>query len=323
MLAGPTATGKTAVAQLLAETLQAAVLSADAMLVYRGMDIGTAKPSAAERARLRYGGLDLVDPGENFDVAAWLAHACEFLAQAHTAGQPVIVVGGTGLYIKRLLTGLTARPDADPAWRATAAKMNLAELQAHLQNLDVARFAALTESDRQNPRRLIRAVEISRCEKQRSVGVLEQWSDGKEHMTPASESSSPSSNPGLHHSTIPGLALPPPLLAQRIEARVAMMFDHGLLEEARQLRDRFPQLSTTAQQAIGYAEAFAVLDGRCTAAEAREKICLRTRQLAKRQMTWFRHQASVAWIATDATADEVAARVRKYWSDHGPTALAY
>ena len=120
-----------------------------------------------------------------------------------------------------------------------------------------------------------------------------------------------------------GLSLPPPLLAQRIEARVAMMFDQGLLEEARQLRENFPQLSATARQAIGYAEAFAVLDGWCTAAEAREKICIRTRQLAKRQMTWFRHQASVAWIAADATADEIAARVRKYWSDHGPTALAY
>ena len=246
VLVGPTATGKTAVAQLLAEQLNAAVLSADAMLVYRGMDLGTAKPTVAER--VRYGGLDLVDPGENFDVATWLDHAREFLAHARAAGQPVIVVGGTGLYVKCLLLGLTVQPDADPAWRAVAEKMNLAELQAHLQRLAAARFAALTESDRQNPRRLIRAVEISQWEKQRSAGVVECWSTGA-----GQNQSSVPTTPLLHHFSISGLSLPPPLLAQRIQTRVAAMFDQGLLDEARQLREKFPQLSATAQQAIGYA----------------------------------------------------------------------
>lgn len=101
------------------------------------------------------------------------------------------------------------------------------------------------------------------------------------------------------------------------------MFAQGLLDEAQKLHEKFPQLSATAQQAIGYAEAFAVLDGRCTAAEAQEKICARTRQLAKRQMTWFKHQASVVWVAAEAPVAEVAARVRQLWSQHGPTPLAY
>jgi tRNA dimethylallyltransferase len=120
-----------------------------------------------------------------------------------------------------------------------------------------------------------------------------------------------------------GLAVSPPLLAQHIQARVSAMFEQGLLDEARQLREKFPRLSDTAQQAIGYAEAFAVLDGRCTAAEAQERIGARTRQLAKRQMTWFKHQAHVAWVTAEAPAAEVAARVRQLWSEHGPTPLAY
>jgi tRNA dimethylallyltransferase len=331
VLVGPTATGKTAVAHLLAADLNAVILSADAMLVYRGMDIGTAKPTAAERARFGYGGLDLVEPGASFDVAAWLDHAKIFLARARAAGRPVIVVGGTGLYVKCLLTGLTAQPDADPVWRAAAAKLNLAELQAHLQKLDAARFAAMTESDQQNPRRLIRAVELARGDKQWSAGVLECWSNGKEQprtmlpacVHPKQPFSQYSNTPILQHSIIPGLALPPPVLAQRIQERVAAMFAQGLLDEAQKLHEKFPQLSATAQQAIGYAEAFAVLDGRCTAAEAQEKICARTRQLAKRQMTWFKHQASVVWVAAEAPVAEVAARVRQLWSQHGPTPLAY
>ncbi len=330
VLVGPTATGKTAAAHRLAADLNAVILSADAMLVYRGMDIGTAKPTAAERARFGYGGLDLVNPGERFDVASWLDHAQVFLAQARAAGRPVLVVGGTGLYVKCLLTGLTAQPDADPAWRAAAARMNLAELQAQLQKLDAARFAALTESDQQNPRRLIRAIEIIRAGKHGSDGVWECWSNGKELQTSSPSDARPhtpalphSSTPTLPYSIIPGLFLSPALLAQRIQARVAAMFTQGLLDEARQLREKFPQLSATAQQAIGYAEALAVLDGRGTEAEAWEQISARTRQLAKRQMTWFKHQASVAWVAAEAPADEVAARVRQLWSEHGPTPLAY
>jgi tRNA dimethylallyltransferase len=305
VLCGPTATGKTAVAHLLAAELNAVILSADAMLVYRGLDIGTAKPTAAERARFGYGGLDLVAPGATFDVAAWLAHAQTFLESARAAGRPVLVVGGTGLYIKWLLAGLTAQPAADPAWRAAAENMNLAELQAHLQRLDAARFAALTESDRQNPRRLIRAAELART-------------------LPTLGKNTPPAFPALEKTAAPVcLALPTPLLWERIEVRVAAMFNQGLLDEARQLRASQPQLSASARQAIGYAEAFAVLDGALTEKVAREKIAIRTRQFAKRQLTWFKHQANVVWIAADAPAATVAARVRTTWSAHGPTALAY
>lgn len=320
LLCGPTATGKTAVAHLLAAELQAAILSADAMLVYRGLDIGTAKPSAAERARFRYGGLDLVDPDQEFDVAAWLDHARAFLAQARAAGQPVIVVGGTGLYLKCLLTGLTAQPSADPVWRAAAEKMNLATLQAYLQQIDAARFAALTESDRQNPRRLIRAVELARGVPNPAGPALEAQPQSEAVVRAGA---APASTPALPHTLIPGLSLPPPLLWERIQARVSTMFNQGLLEEARRLRANYPRLSAHALQAIGYAEAFAVLDGASSASAAQERIAVRTRQLAKRQMTWFKHQAHVAWIAADAPVAAVAAQVRQIWRAHGPSALAY
>lgn len=312
VLGGPTATGKSAVAHRLAAELNACILSADAMLVYRGMDIGTAKPTAAERARFGYGGLDLVEPGAEFHVAAWLDHARDFLAQARAAGQPVLVVGGTGLYIKCLLTGLTAQPSADPVWRAAAERMNLAELQAHLQQVDAARYAALTESDRQNPRRLIRAVELARGAPSPAPG------GAPGPATPAA-----AAPPAQRLADMPCLMLPTPLLWQRIEVRVDAMFNQGLLDEARQLREKFPQLSACAQQAIGYVEAFAVLDGTLSVQEAREKIAIRTRQFAKRQMTWFKHQADVVWVAAEAPVAEVAASVLQIWRDHGPSALAY
>ena len=327
VLGGPTASGKSAVAHLLAAELNACILSADAMLVYRGMDIGTAKPSAAERARFGYGGLDLVEPGAEFHVAAWLDYARDFLAQARAAGRPVLVVGGTGLYIKCLLTGLTAQPSADPVWRAAAERMNLAELQAHLQQVDAARYAALTESDRQNPRRLIRAVELARglpgpaphgqaADQALDAPLPEEKAVEDGNRGPQEPSS-------VSNAAMPCLRLPTPLLWRRIEVRVSAMFNQGLLDEARRLREKFPQLSACAQQAIGYAEAFAVLDGTLSAPVARAKIAIRTRQYAKRQMTWFKHQADVVWVAAEAPVAAVAASVLKTWRDHGPSALAY
>ena len=313
MLVGPTATGKTAVAQQLAEELNAAVLSADSMQVYRGMDVGTAKPSVAERGAVRYGGLDLINPDADFHVAAYLAHAAEFLEQARQVGQPVIVVGGTGLYVKCLLEGLQPRAAADPAWRAEAETLSLATLQQKLQQLDPARFAALNDSDRQNPRRLIRAMEIARGAQRGHAKVN------------ASEETHPAllQHPGL--PAIVGLRMAPALLWPRIQARVQTMYAQGLLEETQRLRQAFPVWSATARQAIGYAEALAALDGGCSIAEAQAQTALRTRQLAKRQMTWFQHQARVAWVdcAAEATPDVVASRIRQLWSEHGPTPLAY
>ncbi len=280
-LAGATASGKSAVVQVLAERLGGAILSADAMLVYRGMDIGTAKPSPEERARVPYGGVDCVTPAEDFSVAAWLA-AAERFQQTH-ADKPLFVTGGTGLYFTALLRGLDPLPAGDPTLRAELEALPLAELQARVQ------AHGLTLPDMANPRRLVRALEIIH------LGGLDQL---------------------LRRVTMPPppiLALAParPLLHTRIAQRVERMYADGLLDETAELRRAYPHWSRTARQAIGYAEAIDVLDGRATESEAKERTVIRTRQLARRQETYLRHQFAVEWIevAADDTADSLADRL--------------
>lgn len=228
LLAGATASGKSAAAALLAREMGAAILSADSMLVYRGMDVGTAKPSAAERAAFSMGGVDVVTPADHFSSGAWLRAAADWLA-ALPAARPLVIVGGTGLYFSVLLRGL------DRKWT--------------------------------NP-------------------------------PPA----------------YPVLQAPRAVLHARIAQRLDGMFLDGLAAEVAALRRAYPVWSDTASAAIGYKE---FIDGLPPAA-VREKILVRTRQLAKRQDTWFRHQATPLYVPIGATAEETAANVRRIWRAHGP-----
>lgn len=296
-LVGPTASGKTDVAHVLARTLGLPVLSADAMMVYRHMDLGTAKPSEEERRSFRYFGLDLVDPDLPFSAGAYLACAREALVAE--AG-PWLVVGGTGLYIRCLLQGLDPAAPSDLSWRAEAEALLAAGGLPALQEKVRARFpeAYARLADPANPRRLMRAWECAAA------------GDAMPVRRPP---------PG----PVAGLRPTPDLLATRIEARVRAMYGRGLLEEAAALRDRFPHLSDTARQAIGYREAFAVLQGDLAQEEAIAATVRRTRQYAKRQMTWFRHQLRVEWIDIGpATSVEACAeRVAAVWNRHGYLAL--
>ena len=307
LLAGPTAAGKSAVSQWIAERHGAAILSADAMLVYRGMDIGTAKPPPADRGEVPYLGLDCVSPGEPFSVGDWLAHARRGLA-ALAPSRPVIVAGGTGLYFRALLSGLDGEA-ADPArrvyWQERFAREGLEGLWRALDAHGAA--AGLVPGDRQNPRRCIRALE--RAEGRGAAGDAAArapagtWRAGD---TPV----------------VPALCLPRDQLHARIERRARMMLADGLVDEAIALRAR-GALSATALQAIGYAEALALADGQMTAAAALARIAARTRQLAKRQMTWFRHQLAVHWIEItgDMPVAQVAGRVLEVWRQHGPAPI--
>ena len=263
-LAGATATGKSALAQYLAERHGAAILSADAMLVYRGMDIGTAKPTADERARVPYYGLDCVTPADPFSVAQWLERA-----RAVPTDRPIIAVGGTGLYFSARLRGLDETAPADPARRAELAALPLPELQARL----APHRDRLPPGDWANPRRLVRALEI--LESGRSLP--DRW---------------------IAAPKPPLLALtwPRPLLHERIVRRVQAMYRDGLLDETEALLRRHPVWSPTARGAIGYAEAADCLAGRCTREEAMERTIIRTRQLARRQETYLRHQFDVTWL---------------------------
>ena len=333
-LVGATAVGKTAVAQHLAERTGAAILSVDAMLVYRGMDVGTAKPTVAERGAVNYFGLDLVDPDEPFSTGAWLAQVRAQLAviacggprptatederKARLPASDLIAVGGTGLYVRALVQGLEASA-ADPArrqyWQERLACEGLDALRRELVQRAPQALASL--ADPENPRRVIRALEHFEAH----GAIPETWREAP-------------------RPKVVGLQLPRPALHARIAARVEQMFAHGLLDEVAALRSRYPEAwgalshtsrgvgqvagsMSTARQAIGYAEACDLLDKRLTRAQAIEQIVVRTRQLAKRQETWFRHQADVTWIAVepDEPVATIAARVLAAWSEHGPTPI--
>ncbi len=293
-LVGPTAVGKSDVAHDIARCVGLGVISADAMMVYRGMDVGTAKPTAAERSGIAYAGLDLVAPDRSFSVYEYLmAVNAESAAQGHW-----MVAGGTGLYIRALADGLNDDPGSDPEIRSEAEALLAAEgfdalkawCRLRLPDVD----AQLPPGDAGNPRRWIRAVERGGCRPVRRVEA----------------------RPGC---CIMGLRRERADLEARIVQRVEAMYRGGLLDEVATLRRRYPEWSPTASAAIGYAEASAVLDGTMPVDRAIERTVIRTRQYAKRQMTWFRHQLATTWVdvAVGESTRSVATRVVKAWEHHG------
>jgi len=303
-LVGPTAAGKTAVAQWIAETENCDILSADSMLVYRGMDIGTAKPTADERGQVRYHGVDLVSPHESFSVWAYRMHALRALSRCAGENVQTLIVGGTGLYVKSLTGGLKPVPGADPAlrarWEGVVEKEGLAPLREELNRKHPELYASI--QDKSNLRRLLRALEMARA------GITTNPS----HWRTARQD-----------APLAGLSLPSDALKCGIELRVSEMYRRGLLDEVRSLLNLPEGLSPVARKAIGYEEAIEVLQGRCSLDEAKHRTISRTWQLARRQMTWFRHQANVKWIEVgsgDGTPD-IARRVLEHWRQHGSTTV--
>jgi tRNA dimethylallyltransferase len=305
-LVGPTASGKTDAAHQLALELGCDILSADSMLVYRGMDIGTAKPDAAQRREVRYWGLDMVDPGAPFSLAFYEKEAAQACAENAAKGHGLIVAGGTGLYVKALLEGFEQGPPPDlelrNRWEARVKTEGVEPLRREVRQAYPHLAASLSESDLGNPRRLMRALELGAG----GVDSLRRGSTRASDATP-----------------VTGLSLPSPLLQSRIERRVRRMYHQGFLEEVRRLMEHGMGQATTARQAIGYAEAVECLGGRLSVPEAQALTIKRTWQLARRQMTWFRHQTLIQWIPIeeDLSAEEVAARVRLSWTETGPIPL--
>ena len=293
-LVGPTASGKSSISHYLAEQFRCAIVSSDSMNLYKGMDIGTAKPSKEEREMIPYFGVDLVEPIEKFSVARYL----DAVKPAFESSSIPIVCGGTGLYIKCLTEGFSSVPPENKILRSKLELLSVNELQEQAESAVPLVFSALTIDDKQNPRRLIR--------------ILEKAIAGTDFSK--QKTWNKKSKP-----TLVGLCVERKLLHQRIAERVKKMYDAGLLEEAKQLSGK--PLSPTALQAIGYAEAFGVLNNELTLDEAKERTIIRTRQLAKRQMTWFRNQLNVEWIDTALfpTKQELAEAILKAWKKSGPT----
>lgn len=311
ILVGATATGKTATANELARRTGSIVLSADSMLVYRGMDIGTAKPSLKELEGITFRGADLVAPNEPFSTGKWLEAARDTIAEADAIGKDVIVAGGTGLYISALLNGLDVPGAEDVALRERLNSEYAAKgIEALWQRLSTVPEILEAMPDKENPRRVIRMIELLELKGEAAV---------REFATHLSLQQKESTS--AQQQPIAGLWAEPELLKLRIEKRAREMFLNGLLDEVKALRAEYPNFSSTAGSGIGYQEAQDALDGKCSVEEAIERTVIRTRQLAKRQRTWFRHQNNVKWVPAPNTAIEVsrvADKIMEVWNEYGP-----
>ena len=277
-LAGPTAVGKSEIALLLAEQIGGEIISVDSMQVYRGLDIGTAKPSAAERQRVPHHLIDVVDLTTPFDAAKFVELAQKTVAEIQSRQRVPIFCGGTGLYFKAFLDGLGEAPPSDETLRAELEAAPLADLLRELEQHDPATFAKI---DRQNPRRVIRAVEVIRLT---GKPFSEQRSDWETR------------NSKLETRNFFGFTRPSADLHTRINARVDKMFAAGLVEETRRLLDHGLAENKTAMQAIGYRQVVEHLRGERTLPDTIERVKIKTRQFAKRQLTWFRKHANAEWI---------------------------
>jgi len=280
-LAGPTAAGKSAVALALAEKIGGEIISVDSMQVYRGLDIGTAKPSRTEREHVPHHLIDVVDLTEPFDAARFVSLAQKAVVEIQSRGHTPIFCGGTGLYFKAFLDGLGDAPPADAALRAELEAAPLPALLLELEQNDPATFAKI---DKKNPRRVVRAVEVIRLTGKPFSAQRSDWG---------------TQNSKLKTKNCFGLSRSAADLHARVNVRVEEMFRLGLVDETRQLLKHGLEQNRTAMQAIGYRQVVEHLRGEHSLPETIELVKIKTRQFAKRQMTWFRRQLRLDWIALE------------------------
>jgi len=289
LILGVTASGKARLAHELVKTISGEIVSVDSMKVYRRMDIGTAKPSAAARAEVPYHLIDVVEPSEPFSVGRYLKMAQAAAADIHSREKPVVFVGGTAMYIKALLYGLFEGAGADEsirgALKARLASEGSAALHAELSLKDPLAAERIHLND---SKRIIRALEVIELTGRPITSHQQQWE-------------SPVLSP-LDDWTIIGLRRDKADASHRINARVKRMFNEGLVDEVRSLLAEPIPLSQQARRAIGYAEAIDHLAGRQTLEDTIELVKKNTRKFAKAQRTWFKTFRHVQWL--DATPDE-------------------
>ena len=304
VICGPTASGKTALGVALAQALNGEVVSADSMQIYRGMDIGTAKPTKEEMGGIPHHMLDVADPAEDYSVARYVHDADACVRDILARGKLPIVVGGTGLYIDNLIAGRDFAPFTG-AWReklqARAREEGLPALHEELRRIDPDRAERLHPNDE---KRILRALEV--------------WYETGETITAHDERTR---------------SLPPKYDAlrvclqfsrredmwDRIDRRVDLMMEAGLEEEVRSLLTSGVPPTATAMQAIGYKEFAAALRGEEPIAQAVDEVKLRSRQYAKRQLTWFRRTPDIRWLTWENTPDLTLGRqkVTPYMEEFG------
>lgn len=297
VIVGPTGIGKTAVALALAAHWPLEVVSSDSRQVYRRLDIGTAKPTAKERARVPHHGIDLIEPGTRYSAGRFARDAVEWLAEIRRRGRMPVVVGGTGLYVRALAEGLFTEPPVDPARRRA-----LDAYTARLEPIDLVRWAGRLDPRYQGGgrQRAARAIEIALLTGhplswwQRSAqaqGVLEPW-----YIV---------------------LTAPRPVLQARIQRRAEDMVRRGLIEETAAVLSEGHAPHAPGLDGVGIREAVEYLHGKRARDTVAEAIAISTRQYAKRQETWFRHQLAGERITLDATRppETLAAEIAQAWEN--------
>lgn len=295
VIAGPTASGKTALAVALARRLGGEIVNADSQQVYRGLDVGTAKPTPEERAAARHHLLDVVEPGEGMDAARFVALADRAIAGIAERGRVPIVAGGTGLYLRALLHGVVPAPGRDPALRLRleeeAARLGRPALHARLAEVDPESARRIRPNDLV---RIVRALEIAAGGRLPSALVAA-------HAFAADR----------YDAVLFALDPPRAELHARIDARVSEMFAGGLLDEARALARRFGE-GIPSKLPIGYAEAIACVRGTLPLAEAIRRVQVAHRRYARRQVVWLRKERGVEWIRPPYDAEALARRVERH-----------
>lgn len=289
---GVTASGKSALAAAVARRKGAEILSIDSMQSYKGMDIGTAKPTEEERREIVHHLIDVAEPDELFSAARFVELADAVIARSD---RPLIVTGGTPMYFKALFQGLFEGPAADESVRSRLRAMSGAELHERLKKVDAAAAERIHSGD---DRRLVRALEVYELTGKPISELQKQWEMNQ---------------PARHRAVWVGLAWERDELNRRINARVKQMISGGWLEEVRGLVGKYPNLSKTAAEATGYAELIECAAGRITLEDAVEKIKIATRQLARRQMKWFRRFGNVTWLEGREAVDINAEKAISLW----------
>lgn len=291
LLLGVTGSGKSSAAIALARRTGAEILCVDSMTIYRGMDVGTAKPTPRERELVPHHLLDVVEPWESFSVARFVELADAAVAEIAARGRRIVAVGGTMLYVKCFYQGIFAGPGADPTLRAAirdrAARIGLEALHAELAAIDPASASRIHRNDL---RRIERALEVHQLTGRPISEHQREW-DAASIRRPE------------WTWELVGIRRPREVENRRINERVRAMIDAGLVEEARRLWSDPRGVGPQARQAVGYAELFAHFEGHTSLDDAIEAIKINSRRLAKQQRTWLKPMTRVVWIDADESDD--------------------